>query len=324
MSTQLINRTERLTTIEKMLFQAGSGLRVVEIAAVCNVDRRTIYRDLALLSEIGVPVYQKDGRYFLNHDYYVATVRLNVNELTALYLAARGLDYSSAQQNPHVVSAMKKLGKNLPQPIAEHVRYMLELVRGNPVDRAFVTLLETLTRAWAEQRKVKLWYRGPHDSQVSVREFALYFIEPTTHGGLYAVGYDYQTQRVGAIRLQWVKRAQLLTAPYTAPATLDRQRYAADEWGMMRSNVSGRSVTVLLSFAPEVAPQLRERYSHLHVQVDNRCVVRLQVADWHEIVPWVRSWGSNVEVLEPLALRDEIAVEAQKVAAVYGSVSTAS
>ena len=64
MSTQLINRTERLATIEKMLFRAPSGMRVVDIAAACGVDRRTVYRDLNLLNEIGLPIYQKDGRYF--------------------------------------------------------------------------------------------------------------------------------------------------------------------------------------------------------------------------------------------------------------------
>ncbi len=326
MSTQLINRTERLAKIEKMLFAAGSGLRVVEIADNCEVDRRTIYRDLALLEKIGVPIYQKDGRYYLNHDYYGASVRLNINELVALYVAARGLAYYVEQQNPHIISAVKKISKNLPQSLAEHVQYMIDTVRTNPVDRAFVVVLETITRAWAEKRKVKLWYRNETDGTISIREFAAYFIEPASNGGLYAVGYDHLTHRVGAIRLQSVKRVQLLTSKYEIPSQFDRRHYLAGAWGIIRSSVIGPAQEVVLAFAPEVTPQIQERMRHavegFKIITGNRCVVRIQVGDWHEMLPWIRSWGSSVEVLEPKALRDEIAAEAAKLVTVYESVAS--
>ena len=326
MSTQLINRTERLAKIEKMLFAAVSGLRVVEIAEACEVDRRTIYRDLALMEKIGVPVYQKDGRYFLNHDYYGATVRLNVNELVALYVAARGLAYYVEQQNPHIISAVKKISRNLPQALAEHVQYMIDTVRTNPVDRAFVVVLETMTRAWAEKRKVKLWYRNNTDGTISIREFAVYFIEPASNGGLYAVGYDNLTHRVGAIRLQWVKRVQLLTGKYEIPSQFDRRHYLAGAWGIIRSSVMSPVQEVVLAFAPEVSPQIQERMRHtmqgFNIISDNRCEVRLQVGDWREMLPWIRSWGPNVEVLEPKALRDEIANEAAKLVSVYQGVAS--
>lgn len=322
MSTQLINRTERLATIERMLFQAASGLRVVEIADACEVDRRTIYRDLDLLNEIGVPIYQKDGRYYLNHEYYVATVRLNINELVALYVASRGLAYYVEQQNPHIISALKKMVKVLPDPIATHVHYMVETVRDNPVDRAFVTVLETITRAWAQQRKVKLWYHAPDNTSVSVREFAVYFLEPASNGSLYAVGYDYLTQRVGAIELERVKRVQAINNVYDVPPHLERRRYLASTWGTMRGRIQEPTIDVVLSFAPDIAPLIREkvqRASHgAKIIGGSDCVVQFQVADWREILPWIRSWGTQVEVLEPRALRDVIAAEARELATVYG------
>jgi predicted DNA-binding transcriptional regulator YafY len=36
--------------------------------------------------------------------------------------------------------------------------------------------------------------------------------------------------------------------------------------------------------------------------------------------PWIRSWGAEVEVLAPLALRQEIAEEAAKMAVVYQGI----
>ncbi len=171
MSTQLINRTERLATIERLLFRNVSGMRVVDIADSCDVDRRTIYRDLALLREIGVPVYQKDGRYYLNHEQYVATVRLNIFELVALYVASRGLVFYVEQQNPHVISALKKLSKALPEPLARHVNTMVETVRATPVDRAFVSVLETMTRAWALGTQGEALVSQPDRSDGTERRF---------------------------------------------------------------------------------------------------------------------------------------------------------
>ena len=328
MSTQLINRTERLATIERLLFRNVSGMRVVEIAENCDVDRRTVYRDLALLREIGVPIYQKDGRYYLNHEQYVATVRLNIFELVALYVASRGLVFYVEQQNPHVISALKKLGKALPEPLARHVNTMVETVRATPVDRAFVSVLETMTRAWALERKVKLWYRRPIDPAVCSGDFAVNFIEPSSNGGLYAVAYDFSARRVVSLRLEWIARAQLLTEHYYDSEQFERQPYLAGAWGIMQRGIDEPLVDVTLSFVPEMVPMVKERLGQdarrITMTDDGRYVIRMQVADWREMLPWIRAWGTKVEVLGPSAFREAVAAEVKHLAALYARPASVS
>jgi len=41
------------------------------------------------------------------------------------------------------------------------------------------------------------------------------------------------------------------------------------------------------------------------------------VADPREMRPWIRSWGAEVEVLEPDFLRQDLVEEARLLAAVY-------
>ena len=327
MSKQLINRTERLSTIERMLFRAASGLRVVEIAEACDVDRRTVYRDLTLLKNIGLPIFQRDGRYYLNQEYYVATLRLNPHELIALYIGLRGLEYYVEHQNPHVISVLKKIANALPEPVGTHVEYMIETIRGNPVDRAFVTVLDTVTRAWAEQRKVKLWYRAGDRVSVTIRDFAIYFLEPAANGGLFAVGFDYLTNRVGSVQLQRIKRVDLLNETYDVPSYFDRKRYLTSGWGMAHGHLQEKTVDIVLAFAPEVAPEIKEKLKHtgqgMRMTADHRCVVNIQVSDLKELLPWIRSWGPKVEVLEPRALRDAMADEAAKLMVLYGNSSLA-
>jgi proteasome accessory factor B len=320
MAHRLVNRSERLAEIERLLVRSSSGLRVVEIAEACGVDRRTIYRDLSLLTEVGLPIYQQEGRFCLNHDRYVANARLNLNESVALFIAARSLSHVSEQHNPHLISALKKLSLILPEPLAAHLLHLIESVRGKPVDRAFVAVLETFTHAWAERTKVKLWYRSSESYNTREHEFATYFIEPTASGGLYAIGYDYVAQRVRAFKIERIKRVQLLPARYDIPSFFDRRRYLAGLWGMMRGETSEKPVEIRLAFAPDLTPVIKERVgetSQIITTLDNRCLVHMQVSDWREALPWVRSLGARVEVLEPKMLRDEIASEAMRVVNMY-------
>lgn len=326
MTTRLIKRSERLARIEQMLFQNAVGLRAVQIADACGVDRRTVYRDLALLNKSGIPVYQKDGRFFIKHEYYLAKVRLNANEAIALYIAARMVAYHAEQQNPFIVSALTKLSAALPESLASHVAFTTQAAMSIPIDRGFMTVLETITRAWGERRKVKLWYKASKNQEMVAREFSTYFIEPTASGSVYAVGLDDFSGRVRALKIERLKRVKLLQSNYDIPSRFDPRRYLAAGWGVIEGNIEDKENVVLL-FSADAAPLIRERAFNNAEEItllrDERCILRIQVADWHDLLGWVRSWGTQVEVLEPQALCDEIVNEAKRVLALYGAKSKA-
>ncbi len=323
MSARLINRGERLTAIERMLFRNSQGMRAVEIADACGVDRRTIYRDLSMLDKLGIPITQEDGRFFINHNYYLASVRLNFHEAIALFVAVRVFARNARQQNPHIVSALNKISVALPEPLSSHVSYIADWVRGNPVDRNYVQILETITHAWVERRKVKVW-GGGKSGDVNPCDFCIYFIEPTTTGGLYAIGNDESGEGVKALKIEAIKRAKLLDDAYSIPTDFDRRPYLESVWGIMGGE-NGERTRIVLAFSADVTPLIKERLWHTSQQVetleDKRCTLSLDVADWHEILPWIRSWGAQVEVLKPEALRRELAVEALRMAGVYHAIA---
>ncbi|MER3515391.1 MAG: hypothetical protein C4310_14175, partial [Chloroflexota bacterium] len=87
--SRMLSRAERLRTIERLLYSAPDGLSAVEIARRTGVGRRTVYRDLDLLSQSDVPIWQGEGRFGIIRDRYLTTVRLNFHEAVALFIAAR-------------------------------------------------------------------------------------------------------------------------------------------------------------------------------------------------------------------------------------------
>jgi proteasome accessory factor B len=318
--SRLINRTERLRAIERMLYRSSTGLRAVDLAEACGVDRRTIYRDLDLLSVSGVPVWQDAGRFGIERDRYLTTVRLNFNEAMALYLAARLLARHSDEHNPHVVTALDKLATALPEPISAYIARTAAGVRARAMNERYIQVLEAITLAWSLQRKVRLWYRSPRSGKVRQRDFAPYFVEPSGSGyACYVVGLDDWSGEMRTFKLERLERAQMLDQTYDIPAGFNPDAYLSTSWGIMHGE---GEVEVVIQFSAAVATRVKESIWHPSQEIDDLvgggCLLTVRVSEPREMAPWIRSWGPEAEVLAPPALRQAIAADARRAAAVYG------
>lgn len=323
MKTRLTNRNERLETIEHMLLENQRGLRVVEIADICHVDRRTVYRDLKKLTELGLPIYQKNGRFYINREYYLATVRLSINEAIALLLAVRSMTHHATQQNPHLISGLSKLGAALPDLPASHVQHLASLIRDHPVDRGFMTTLETITRGWCESRHVEIWSGTTHRHQSGSSVFATYFIEMTPDGGVQAIGYDNRSQRIRAINIRRIMRTRLLRSTFQPPQNFDPHPYLAGLWRDATEKTQTRHDVVLV-FAADVAAHIQEQSwnpldpsQRIDTLPDGKCRLHVRIDDWRKMLPWIRSWGASVEALSPPELCHRLEDEARQIAERY-------
>jgi predicted DNA-binding transcriptional regulator YafY len=316
---RMLNRAERLRTIERMLYRSSDGMRAIEIAAACGVDRRTIYRDLDLLSVSGVPIWQYRGRFGIDREHYLTTVRLNYNEAVALYMAARLLARHSDEHNPHVVTALDKLATALPEPISGYIARTGAHVRSRPLNERYIQVLEAITLAWSLQRKVRLWYRSPRSGQVRQRDFSPFFLEPSGVGyACYVIGFDDWSGEIRTFKLERLERAQMLDETYEIPHHFDPDEYLAASWGIMHSE---EEVEVVLQFSQKASSRVKESVWHPSQEVDDLkdggCLLTVRISEPREMRPWIRSWGAEVEVLSPPSLRQEIAEEAGRMATTY-------
>ena len=100
-------------------------------------------------------------------------------------------------------------------------------------------------------------------------------------------------------------------------------RFLADEIG------DQHSVTVRLKFDPSVSPWLEERrfpgVTNVETLEDGSKLYTIQTGVDssglpRELIPWIRGWGANVEVLEPPALREKWLVDARDLIARHGRI----
>lgn len=323
---RVIVRSGRLRQIESLLLAHPAGLSKAEIARRMGVHRATIGRDIEALS-LEVPIVESDdGRLSLNRDDYVTEVRLTIHESLALHLATRLLATRMDRFNPHAAAALRKLGEALRSfsPLVSHHLLMSADVMDSQAQRqdpVYLEVLETLTQAWSQGRKVHVWHRH-EGGRVFEYDLAPYFIEPyavgrTTH----VIGWRVPPGAIRTLKLERIQRIALLANEgYEIPEDFDPRRMLADAWGIWYSD--DEPVEVVLRFHPRVAHRVRETQWHASEQVreetDGSVVWTAHVAEWREMLPWIRGWGENVEAVAPAVLRDTLVGEAKVMAEVYG------
>jgi CRISPR-associated endonuclease/helicase Cas3 len=240
-------------------------------------------------------------------------------------MAVRSITHHADQQNPHVISALGKLGAALPDLPASHIRHLTKRMREQPVDRGFVAVLDTITRGWCEARLVELWYGNSDKQTPGSSEFATYFVEVTPNGGVQATGFDTRTRQIHSLNLRRVVRARLLRSTFQPPTEFDPRPYLASLWPSLDETARTRHDVVLV-FKSEVAAKIQQHsWNPLHPSqridtlADGRCRLHVRVDDWRKMLPWIRSWGSAVEALAPSELRRHLTEEAQQVVNQYRS-----
>ena len=315
---RIASKAARLQRIERQLYNAPGGLRATDLAAALGVDRRTIYRDLFSLEEAGVPVWQADGRYGINRERYLSTIRLNLSEAVALFFAARLLAHHSDEHDPHVVAALGKLAAGLPDAtISTHIARAAELIRARPQRGDHVQVLEAVTRAWADRRELRISYRAS-SGEATERVIHPYFLEVTRREpGVYVLAYDVLRRAQRTFKVERIIAAEPLETSYSIPEAFDPYAQLSSAWGVMDE----AEVDIRLRFTAAVAGRVAESVWHQSQRLtplpDGGCELTLRVGGIREVRAWVLSWGADVEVLEPAELRAEVADQTSRAAARY-------
>jgi hypothetical protein len=213
--SRIQNKASRLSQIEAILLAHPQGVTQADLARQLQVDRSTINRDLV---DLPTHIYIDDldgGRLKIDRETYLVNVRLNLHEALAVHLAARLLATRMERQNRHAAGALRKLGLALdllaPQ-ISLHLQQSADVMDdpSRRQDPRYLGVLEKLTLAWAEKRKVQVWHRH-ENGQVLEYIFAPYFIEPYAVGqSTHVIGLRQPPGAMRTFKIERIERVELL------------------------------------------------------------------------------------------------------------------
>jgi len=317
------DRLARFYRVLRFLAAHPEGASVDAVAGFVGMSRRTVYRDLrALEGEIGIPLWNEDGRWGIVEGAFLPPLRLTLDEAVAFFFAARLTAQFADRYDPDMGAAFQKLAEILPPVVARHLERTIDVLASRPPDERLTRHLRLLARAWAERRVVELTYdaatyspgRPPRRSRIHP-----YLIEASaTTRALYLMGYDESRGAVRTFKLQRVLELSIAPETFEPPDPAVVQDGLARAWGVIADQ---EEVEVELRFDAEIAGLVTETTWHptelVTRQADGSVLWRARVPGTLEIRRWILGWGAQVEVLAPPELREEVAATYRKAAARY-------
>ena len=317
----------RLLQIEEMLWAHPEGLTQSQIAERLGVNRSTIWKYIdkdhlppsIYVDDIG------DNRLKLDRNADLTKASFSLHEVMAIHLATRLLATRTDKQNPHAASALRKLGialQRLDRNVSQHLLRSADVMdeEASYRDPVYLRALETLTEAWSAGRKVKVQHQM-ENGRVFEYAFSPYFIEPYAVGQTaHVIGLREPPGAVRTFKIERLRSVQVTADRYEIPDDFDPKGLLRDAWGIWYSE--NEPVEVVLRFHPRVATRVKESRWHHSQQVEQQpnghLLWRARVAEPQEMLPWIRGWGADCEVLEPEGLRDQVAADIRRQASLYG------
>jgi len=306
-----------------MLLQRQPNQKATELAEKLSVSVRTIHRYIAMLDDMGIPIYSERGPYggfSLVRGYKMPPLVFTPEEAVAVYLGTSlveeiwGQMYRDATQG-----ALAKLVNVLPDEQRHEVAWARRTLLATGMHRADFTplapLLEKLRRAARERRRVTMAYRSRGQSEPQQRDFDPYALIHRW-GWWYVIGHCHLRQAVRTFRVDRIAELMLLDQTFEVPADFDIHQYLAAD------PEAHPQVQVRLRFAPEAAPLALDNpafWETVEEQPDGSVVVTFSAADLEWPARVALSYGPHAIVLEPEELRRLVGERACATAAQYAS-----
>lgn len=309
----------RLRDLEAPLLSHTEGLSTSEISIELGVSQRTVYNDLARLETDGVPIYEEKGRYFLDASYRPA-IRLSLAQAWFMYLPLRRMVRAELHRMPLVRSLLHRIASLLHEEIADQLFPAPVEESVSERDRIFSQLVD----CWRAQQYVELRYQRPNADRTSTLIVAPWWFEPAVWSDAFYMicGFERTSEEVETLtlKLDRILSVRPLNRRFERPSGREISEYLEHTWGIWVGEHS--PVKVKLRFHNRQYQRLQETRWHptqeMWLERDGSVIWQAQISEPQEMLPWIRGWGADVEVLEPEDIRQQVAAEAEATARIYG------
>lgn len=304
----------RLHSIIRLL-ETRRGLTIDELAEECDVDRRTVHRDLNAVEEAGYTLTSEwlHGRKvfsFLTKSRNIPPITFTLPQLMSLYLLrSLGAHLAGTPFHAEIDELFRSINSVLPDRYTAHLeriaRVSLPLLHGARDYSAAAAFLGDLQKALLQQYRIRLTYL-----KKSRGEADLYEVDPYTlvfhKGGIYLLGNAHNRSGMRLFALERIRGVEVTRQRFDIPDGYQPETHFSNAFGL----VSDRAMRVKVRFSSEIAATVRDRLwmpgQRVTTDSADRVTIEFEAAGQMELISWILSYGAHAEALEPPELRREI------------------
>jgi predicted DNA-binding transcriptional regulator YafY len=305
--------------------KAGRFPNAGHLAEKYEVSPRTAQRDIEFMRDrFNAPLgydYSKKGYFYTDNSFELTSLLLNEENIIALSLAVRLA--SSIPDNvikEELCGLFEKIfrlhgaERSLCfQDIAEKIS-----VKNIEYSRVDKKTFNTVVSALFRKTPLLIRYYSPHKDEETERTiFPLHLIQYM--GSWHIIAYCVLRKDLRDFTLARIISAGKSEETVSLPEGLcSIKDYTRRHFGIMQG---GRAKEVCLRFSPSVAGWMKEQVWHPHQKIsfdkDGSLTLRFPVSDFRELKRKVLSYGSDVSVISPKNLADDIRDEIKRMKKIY-------
>ncbi len=304
-----MNRIDRISAILIQL-QSKPVIRATEIAERFGISIRTVYRDIRALEEAGIPIGSESGvGYFLAEGFHLPPVMFTKKEAYSLLLAEKLIEkMADSSAGEHYKSAMYKIRsvlKDHEKSDLEKLENFIDIARYKPKPQHDFpdNFMSDLQEAIVNNRILNIEYMSLWKNQVTNRE-----IEPL---GIVYYGSNWHLISFCLLRNDYrdFRFDRIKTLCDTGKRYQKKKQKSIREfYEELSRNEDVQKVVV--RFKNEIAGYTdsqkyffgffeQKKYSEF-------TEMTFLVSPVEYIAKWLISYGNQVDVVEPLSLKEEL------------------
>ena len=310
------------------------GVTIDELAEKLEVDRRSVYRIINLVAELGFPIYDEAGsfdrrkRWKLLDSYLkklpnmsIPDVRLTLSEILALYmLKGEAGIFRGSEIETFLQGAYEKLGMFVPKETFGKIDKIKALFI-SPAKKikdyaGKEKIIDVLTHALLEKKTCRIEYHSFSDDQVKFFKIdPLHFFHHG--GGLYLFVNATTFGNIRILALERIKKVTPTASSFEYPSRFDPLEYLESAFDITLAD----PIKVRIWFSADQARYIKERNwsrtQRIEDRLDGSIILSMTTSGRRDIKKWLLSYGTEARLLEPAELRKEIASELKSALSLY-------
>ncbi len=309
MKTSRIGRVIQILTA----LQSRQSYGVENLIELLKTSKRTFYRDLSELRKVGVPCkFDKiNQRYRIDPKFFFSAPNLDDKEAFGLLmLAHKARNHIHLPFRDSTLNAALKIENDLPDKTKRFCGSAFNKISIKAIPQEKLDLLDKkftqLLDAILNKQIVTICFYSDAKQEDEVINFCPYHLIYNDYTWN-VLGKRESNQKICILKLNHIRELYILNKYFEDDKKFDLSDYIGRAWSMIPE---GRLYNVKLRFLPKIAHNVSDIQWHstqiVAFQNDGSAIMEFRVDGLNEITWWILSYGDQVQVIEPAALREKV------------------
>ncbi|ACL70275.1 helix-turn-helix transcriptional regulator [Halothermothrix orenii] len=319
-------KRSKLYRILKMINLLSSGVkrwRARDLAELFGVSPRTIYRDIQYMEQMHIPVIKDEEKntYAIMEDFYFKPPRMTREEAMALLLVAHAFEDEVYPYREELNNAVSKIINSLPSSVKKVLLDLEDRIlfhQGAVVDMTkHRDTINIINDSIASNQSVIINYYSLSSDMLRERKVDPYKIF-VQDGAYYLIAYCHLRCNVLLFRVDRIRNIKVTSDKYIIPDDFDVEKYMQNAWGVERGDKEERVVLLFKGTSAKLVKERKWQVKHQIVELgDDKIRFEVTTGSMQEIMGWILQHGSEVEVVRPESLKENVINEIKKMSNIY-------